>query len=233
VIEELYRLALEVLRQHAAEAGAQVVEDEGELLVAGHRLGISIAFEGCVEQGPHTLAPLEVQLHVDGVGEDRFRVGTLGVASDCRGAMQAAIEDWFLLAGQPVLAAIDAVPTSPRKRPDAIRLARWDGFPGRTSVRGSLPRALEMGGPVYRDLLGVISRTVDTWEVEGSDLRSIFVMLTWAEGEMEVQAAVDGLLDPPLGEAIRELPWPQTSAAYLFKQFFVFRPRATAAKLPE
>jgi hypothetical protein len=90
-----------------------------------------------------------------------------------------------------------------------------------------------MGGPVYRDLLGVISRTVDTWEVEGSDLRSIFVMLTWAEGEMEVQAAVDGLLDPALGEAIRELPWPQTSAAYLFKQFFVFRPRATAAKLPE
>ena len=225
MIEELYRLALEVLRRHAADAGATVAEDEGELLVAGHRLGISIAFEGCVEQGQHTLAPLEVQLHVDGVGEDRFRVGTLGIANDCRGAMRAAIEDWFLLAGQPVLAAIGAAANGPRKRPDSIRLARWDGFPGRTSVRGSIPRSLEMGGAVYRDLLAVISRTVDTWEIESGDLRSIFVMLTWAEGAMEVQAAVDGLLDPALGEAIGQLAWPQTSAAYLFKQFFVFRLR--------
>lgn len=225
MIEELYRLAMEVLRRHAAEAGAAVAEDEGELLVAGHRLGISIAFEGCVEQGPHVLAPLEVQLHVDGVGEDRYRVGTLGVGPDCRAAMRSAIEEWFLLTGQPVLAALDAVADGPRKRPDRIRLARWEGFAGRTAVRGAMPKSLEPGGVLYRDLLAVISRTVDTWETGGTELRSLFLMLTWAEGEMEVQAAIDGLLDPTLTEAIRGLPWPHTSAAYLFKQFFVFRPR--------
>lgn len=226
MIEELYRLAVDVLRRHAAEAGASVVEDEGDLLVGEHRLGIAIAFEGCVEQGEHVLAPLEVQLHVDGVGEDRFRVGTLGVAPDCRLAMRSAIEEWFLLAGQPVLAALNAATHSPRRRPDPIRLARWEGFPGRTAVRGSMPATLEPGGAVYRDMLAVISKTVDQWEPAGADLRSIFLLLTWAEGTMEVQAAVDGFLDAPLGEAIGKLPWPQTSSAYLFKQFFVFRPRA-------
>lgn len=225
MIEELYRQALAALRLHAEEAGASVREDEGELLLDGHRLGISISFEGCVQQSEHTLAPLEVQLHVDGVGGDRFRVGTLGVAPDCRGAMQSAVEEWFLLAGQPVLAALGAAVISPRRSPAMLRLARWEGFAGRTAVRGSMPAALEPGGVIYRELLGIVAGVAGGWQPQEPQLRSIFLMLTWAEGALEVQAAVDGALDPGLGEAIAALPWPQTRDAWLFKQFFVFRPR--------
>jgi hypothetical protein len=225
VIEDLYRLTLDALRHHALAAGAQVSDDEGDLIVAGHRLGISIAFEGCVEQGDLTLAPLEVQLHVDEVGEDRFRVGMLGIARDCRGAMQGAVEEWFLLAGQPVLAALGASQSAPGRHAEAFRLARWEGFAGRTAVRGSMPDSLAPGGALYRDLLSVISQTVEHWEPEPNSLRSIFLMLTWAEGGMDVQTAVDGILDADLVTAVGALNWPHTTAAYLFKQFFVFRPR--------
>lgn len=225
MIEDLYRLALDILRRHAAEAGATVRDDEGDLIIAGRRLGVAITFEGCVEQGDLWLAPLEVQLHVDEVGEDRFRIGALGVGADCRAAMNAAIEEWFLLAGRPVLASLGASPTPPGRRAETLRLARWEGFAGRTAVRGTPPKSLTPGGPLYRDLLELVARTVDRWEPESDHLRSIFLMLSWAEGGIEVQAAVDGILDDELGQAIGALEWPRTASAYLFKQFFVFRPR--------
>ena len=79
MIDDVYQAALGALEHHLKQAGTAYTVDEGELLIGSHRLGLSIAFERFVDQGEHVLAPLDIQVHLDGDDGDRFRVGTLGV----------------------------------------------------------------------------------------------------------------------------------------------------------
>jgi hypothetical protein len=48
-------------------------------------------------------------------------------------------------------------------------------------------------------------------------------MYSAAEGEPDVQAAVDGFMSEPLSTRLKTLPWPESPNAYLYKQLFVFR----------
>lgn len=225
MIDELYRLALDTLRNHCDAAGMPYTEDDGDLLLAGHRLGLSIAFEGFSRQGDQLIAPLDVQIHLDGDTGDRFRVGTLGIGDDRLSAMRAAIEEWHLLAASAVLTALGADVDKRRKAPVRL-LAGWEMFPGRAGIRGTLPTGLNPGGIFYRQLLEVLHKHVATWpRPEGSQLqlRSVFVMATSADGEHEIQAAVDGFLQPDLVTELATLPWPTAAEAYLFKQLLVLR----------
>src|SRR5260221_1857899 len=104
MIDDLYQAALETIRHHLDEAGAAYTVEDGEIMLDGHRLGLSITFEEFVQQGAHTLAPLDIQIHLDGDSGDRFRVGTLGIGTDPRTAMRDAIAEWHLLAVAPLLA---------------------------------------------------------------------------------------------------------------------------------
>lgn len=225
MIDELYRLALDTLRNHCDAAGMAYTEDDGDLLLAGHRLGLSIAFEGFSRQGNQLIAPLDVQIHLDGDSGDRFRVGTLGIGEDRLSAMRAAIEEWHLLAASAVLTALGA-DVDKRRKPPARNLAGWELFPGRAGIRGTLPAGLNPGGIFYRQLLDVLHKHVAAWpRPEGSQLQlcSIFVMATSADGEHEIQAAVDGFLQPALVADLTALPWPKAADAYLFKQLLVLR----------
>lgn len=223
MIDELYRLALDTLRNHCDAAGMPHTEDDGDLLLAGHRLGLSIAFEGFSRQGEQLIAPLDVQIHLDGDTGDRFRVGTLGVGDDRLSAMRSAIEEWHLLAASAVLTALGAEVDKRRATP-VRHLDGWELFPGRAGVRGTLPTGLNPGGIFYRQLLDVLHKQVAAWpRAEGFQLRSIFVMATSTDGEHEIQAAVDGFLQPTLVADLTALPWPKAAEAYLFKQLLVLR----------
>ncbi|HEX4000732.1 MAG TPA: DUF6348 family protein [Pirellulales bacterium] len=225
MIDELYRLALDTLRSHCDAARMPYSEDDGDLLLAGHRLGLSIAFEGFSRQGDKLIAPLDVQIHLNGDTGDRFRVGTLGIGDDRLSAMRAAIEEWHLLAASAVLAALGAEVDTRRAAP-VRNLAGWQLFPGRAGIRGTLPAGLNPGGVFYRQLLDVLRKHIAAWpRAEGSQLhlRSIFVMATSAEGQNELQAAVDGFLQPALVADLTALPWPAAGEAYLFKQLLVLR----------
>ncbi len=127
MIDELYRLAIDTLKQHLDAAKISYTEDDGDLLVLGHRLGLSIGFESFVRQGTQTIAPLDVQIHLDGDRGDRFRVGTLGVGDDRLAAMRSAIEEWHLLAASPVLAAAGGGAPA-RRRPRQRAAALGLGF---------------------------------------------------------------------------------------------------------
>lgn len=225
MIDELYRLAFDTLRNHCDAAGMPYSEDDGDLLLAGHRLGLSIAFEGFSRQEDQLIAPLDVQIHLDGDTGDRFRVGTLGVGSDRLAAMRSAIEEWHLLAASPVLAALGADVDKLRGTP-ARRLAGWELYPGRAGIRGTLPVGLNPGGIFYQQLLDVLRKHVAAWtRPEGTQLhfRSIFLMATSADGQHEIQAAVDGFLQAELVADLTALPWPNAAEAYLFKQLLVLR----------
>ena len=225
MIDELYRLALDTLRNHCEAAGMPYSEDDGDLLLAGHRLGLSIAFEGFSRQGEQVIAPLDVQIHLDGDTGDCFRVGTLGIGADRLSAMRGAIEEWHLLAASPVLAALGA--DVDRLRTALIRqLSGWELFAGRAGIRGTLPAGLNPGGIFYRQLLDVLRKHIAAWprpDDQQLHLRSIFVMATSAEGQHEIQAAVDGFLQPALVADLSALPWPSAAEAYLFKQLLVLR----------
>jgi hypothetical protein len=199
-------------------------EEDGDLSFAGHRIGLSLTFEGFSQQGDQTIAPLDVQIHLDGDPGDRFRVGTLGVGDDRLSAMRAAVEEWHLLAAAPLMDALGAVAGGRRRTQTPRLLAGWDLFPGRAGIRGTLPPGLDPGGIFYRLLLESLYKTVAKWpRTNGFTLRSIFVMATTAEGDPQVQAAVDGFVSEPLTNELAALPWPRPPEPYLFKQLLILR----------
>ena len=224
MIDDVYQAALGALEHHLKQAGASYTVDEGELLIGSHRLGLSISFDDFVNQGDHVLAPLDIQIHVDGDNGDRFRVGTLGVGVNRTVAVGEAVSEWHLLAAAPVLAALGASVENRRSAPISQKLADWDLFPGRVVVRGKVPAELRAGGAFYRSLLEHLRQFVAAWDApDRFTLRSIFVLATCAAEEREVQAAVDGMLNERLVETLSALPWPTSGETYLYKQLFVLR----------
>lgn len=223
MIDDVYQIALAAVCRHLDEAGAAYSLDEGEVVVGAHRLGLSITFEGFVPQGNLQLAPLDIQIHVDGDEGDRFRVGTLGVGADAETAMREAIAEWHLLAAAPVLAALGAAVENRRAAATPQVLAGWNMFAGRVGIRGQIPPQLR-GGPFFAALVGRLRQFVAQWNSPTRfELRSIFFMATCGADAREIQAAVDGLVNQELAELLAELPWPQAAETYLYKQLFVLR----------
>jgi hypothetical protein len=224
MIDDVYQAALAALRHHLDEAGAPYTLEDGELLVGGHRLELSITFDGFASQGDLTLAPLDVQIHLDGDSGDRFRVGTLGVGPDRAAALRDAIGEWHLLAAAPLLAALGAAVDRRRASPLPQKIAGWDLFAGSAGIRGAVPAELRSSGLFYRALVARLQQVVARWELPSRwELRSVFFMATHGPGQRDVQAAIDGLVDEPLAELIRGLPWPTGEETYLYKQLFVLR----------
>lgn len=224
MIEEIHRLAMAQLRHHLYSAGVTATDEDGDLCFLGHRLNVAIEFDGLVPQNGQQIAPVDLRLSLDGGEDDRFRVGVLGVGRDAKAAMQSAIAEWHLLAAAPLLAALGA-PEGNRRRPQAPpHLLGWDFFPGRAAVRGSLPDGLQESGSFQRSLLLALRDEVGTWTpAAGDSIRSLFLMVSTAEGALSVQAAVDGLVSEALGEKLAALPWPNQNQAYFYKQLFVLR----------
>lgn len=223
MIDDVYQSALAALRQHLDTAGAAYDLDDGELTVGEHRLGLSIAFEGCVAQGELTLAPLDIQIHLDGDQGDRFRVGALGVGNDPQAALRDAIAEWHTLAVWPLMSALGAS-VEKRRGESQQTLAGWDLFAGRVGIRGEVPPALRAGGAFFRSLLERLREVVSQWDQPPRfTLRTIYLMVTRSGAATEVQAAVDGLVDEALASIVQSLAWPASTQPYLYKQLFVFR----------
>ncbi len=129
--DDLYRLALATLQRHLEAAGVRYSLDDGDFTFNGHRLGLSVTFEGFVQQEKRVIAPVDVQLHVDDDDGNRFRVGTLGVGANQNEAMKSAIEEWHLLAAAPLLAALGATVGERRRE------RRRNGSPVGLSFRGA------------------------------------------------------------------------------------------------
>ena len=222
MIDDFYQAALAALRHHLDTAGATYQIDDGEVCLGGHRLGLSITFEGFVPQGDLTLAPLDIQIHLDGDSGDRFRVGTLGVGPDRAAAMRDAISEWHLLAAAPLLAALGAAVEKRRADTEFKELAGWELFAGRVGIRGEVPAQLRTGGAFYRSMLGRLQQIVAGWDKPNRrELRSIFFMASRGPDGCEIQAAVDGIVSQPLAELLAGLSWPSGKGAYLYKQLFV------------
>ncbi len=221
-IDNLYQSALAALKHHLEQAGVEYSTDDGELVIGPHRLGLAIAFEGCVPHDNQVLAPLDIQLHVDGDTGDRFRVGAIGVGASAEEAIASGITEWHTLAAWPVLSALGAE-VEKRRADKRQQMAGWDLYPGRVGIRGQLPPELATGGAFYRPLLQRLREIVAQWDKPPRfTLHSIYVMATRGTA-VEVQAAVDGLVNQELTDLLAGLHWPAVAGTYLYKQLFVFR----------
>jgi hypothetical protein len=230
MIDDVYQLALSTVRGHLRRANVAFIEEDGDLLIGGHRLGLSIVFDGFTRQGEQTIAPVEVQMRLDGDEGDRFRIGTLGIGYTQEEALKSAIEEWHVLAAQPVLAALGADIGAPRRQVAGTVLAGWQLFAGRAGLRGTVPPPLHSGGAFYSQLLTALRDEVSGWPTPRDfALRSIFVMAS-AEKQaaksappVDIQSAVDGFVNPTLTDRLSALPWPPATDAYFYKQLFVLR----------
>jgi hypothetical protein len=222
--EEIHRLALATLRRHAKEAGAVTEFDEGELVVNGHRLGLSVGCDGVTRQGGQVIVPLDIQIHLDGDSGDKFRLGTLGIGDDRETAARAAVVEWHLLAADPVLAALGAPLAARRNLRTSLVWGPWSVFPGRAGVRGPMPPALQTSGALLGDMLGTLRAAVLEWpDPSRWLLRSMFVMATIGPDSTETQAAVDGFVDESLAEKLAKLSWPRPREMALYKQLLVLQ----------
>ena len=223
MIEDFYHLAMAALKRHLDEAEVPIDEEDGDVLVNGHRLSLSINFEGFAQQGAQWIAPLDVQIHLDGDSGDRFRVGTLGVGEDQHHAMQSAVHEWHLLAAAPLLAALGAE-IATRRGGLVRKLAGWDLFAGRMGVRGAMPAEMQTGGTFLKQLLTALRTVISNWEdPHRMTLKSLLVMASNQEEGLQVQGAIDGFVDERLTEVLQQLTWPRTKVPYFFKQLFVLR----------
>ena len=172
---------LDTLRNHCDAAGLPYTEDDGDLLLAGHIGSDSRSASRDSRGKATTLAPLDVQMHLDGDTGDRFRVGTLGVGGDRPSAMRSAIEEWHLLAASPVLAALGATWIGARAAQATFLAAAT--FRRSCWYSRTLPPGMNPSGIFYRQLLDVSPayRGVDTGRHPQLQLRSIFVMASIAE----------------------------------------------------
>jgi hypothetical protein len=221
--DDFFQLASGAIRNHLTAAGVSFEQDEGEFVVNGHRLGLSITFDGFSSQAGQVIAPLDIQIHLDGDAGDRFRVGTLGIGHDQRSAMEAAVTEWHLLAAAPVLAALGAV-VELRRKSGPVQIHSWTVFPGRVGIRGAMPAELGSGGSFYREILRALGSVAGTWEAPSRfTLRSAFILCTRSPQGQDVQAALDGFVSEPLQAALAALSWPVGGETYLYKQLFVFR----------
>lgn len=216
MIDDFYPLALQTMTRHLRRAGREFVEDDGDLLVGGHRLGLSVHFEGFAEQDGQFLAPLEVQLHLDGDDGDRFRVGALGVGKDYRAATEAAIAEWHTLAAAPLLNAMAGIGR-------ARTSGRWNIYLGQPILRGTVPTALRSAASFYQALENCLDTTLAARQVQAHELLSLFIMATHAGGTLEVQAAVNGFVEPRFRQAVEGCPWPRPPSPYVYKQLYVAR----------
>jgi hypothetical protein len=222
--EELYHLALDTLRRHLDAAEAHYWLDDGDLCIGGHRLSLSVSFDRFVEQGTSVIAPVDIQLHLDGDDGTRFRLGVLGIGESQKEASLRAVEEWHMLAAAPLLAALGIPLGELRRETSPPVLAGWKFFPGRAGIRGFIPPGLESGGAFHRVLLAELHKIVSSWDVPARfAVRSIFVYFTSAEGNREAEVAVDGVVDSGLTEHIKSIDWPNSAEPYLYKQLFVFR----------
>ncbi len=215
MIEDVYQHAMERLRGQLTRRGVAFQDDEGELLVAGRRLALAVSSEGLVEQAGQVLAPLEIQLHVDGNSGDRFLIGTLGVGRNQSEAFLAAIDEWFQLAGDPVLRALlgDA---------SGQTCGDWHAWAGQAVFRGQAPAVLRPGGSVFRQLVAELARQISQWPAPPvPTFRSATVVAAWAEGRLDLQAAIDGALDANWHDQVVHLAWPLGANPWLYKQMFV------------
>jgi len=224
MVEEFYQVTLELLARCLDEVGAEYRIEDGDVLLAGHRLGVSIAFDGFTPQDGQVIAPLDIQLHLDGDDGNLFRVGAFGVGDDEKSAGRAAVREWFVLAAQPILEALGAVSVEKRRAKPARRIGGWRLFAGQAGVRGQLPADTDAVSRLYRELLQCVLTSVSGWPTpQHVEFRSIYLMATCVDGRAEVQAAQDGLVNNKLSDAIAALNWPPSRLAYLYKQLFVLR----------
>jgi hypothetical protein len=229
MIDDVYQSALAAVRHHLDQAGTPYSLDDGEIAVNGHRLGLSIGFEGFVPQGDLVLAPLDIQIHLDGDTGDRFRVGTLGVGADQATAVRGGVAEWHLLAVAPLLAALGAPVETRRAAKEPPRLGAWDLFAGRVGIRGQVPPALRGSNTFFTHLVEQLRGVVIKWEVPNRfQLRSIYFMATRTPEQVEVEAAVDGLVNPDLAKVLTSISWPRGGETYLYKQLFVLRAAAAS-----
>jgi hypothetical protein len=221
--DDFFQLASAAIKHHLSEAQVDYEIDEGEFVICGHRLGLSVTFDGFSSQGGQVIAPLDIQIHLDGDEGDKFRVGTLGVGRDQRAAMQAAVSEWHLLAAAPVLSALGAV-VDVRRKSAPQTVASWTVFPGRVGIRGPMPTELAAGGTFYSAILRELAAVASHWEKPGHfTLRSAFILATRSPEGQEIQAAVDGFVSELLQQGLSALSWPIGPETYLYKQLFVFR----------
>ena len=196
--------------------------DDGELIVAGHRLGVSVTFDGFVQQGEQVIAPLEIQLHLDGDEGNKFRMGTLGIGHDSA-ARHAGGRGRMAFAGCRSGAgraggAGEHAPLAPAAQVGRLELfSRPVGRPRQAAGRArSVGPFLSLGaGSAARrgERLARGRRFCLAFDLpagRGQRCRAV-----------EVQAAVDGMLDAELTAALAGSGWPRPAEAYLYKQLFV------------
>lgn len=160
---------------------------------------------------------IAVEVSVNGVPQP-LTAGSVGVGDSREDARETAVSEWAHLVGVGVLDALGV------RRKEAVSLAsgRFSVHPGLTGFRGQ--QQVLWSNERHPELVEKLKGAIGRLEGLPSEFHSISIMLVVeTDGSASGECRVDGVESEEALKAVQSYSWPRTSAAYMFKQFYVLR----------
>lgn len=143
----------------------------------------------------------------------QITIGSLGVGSTKKEARTVCIREWFMVFGVPF--------TNMLAGGRHLREENMDLFPGLMGVRGSLPENTWLTGDDEMNKR-IFSKIREQLKKEHNDIIPVDIkLLIGKNGIADGECRVNNQVSSQLLESLKQLNWPSSDEAFLFKQFYL------------
>lgn len=203
----------------AALARAGTVEatsSAGTVTLAGTPLRLKARIEEERQAGSQWMVGIAVLVATPGKAP-ALAEGAVGIGATRADAVDAAILEWANLAG---VAFIRALAVRERSK-EVFAVAGTDVYPGFAGLRGSPGPSWSLeSNKKLVTLMAPVLAGLAPGRLHGLSV-SVFVD---GKGAVRGECLVDGASSPAALASALRYPWPRTSDAYMFRQYYVLQP---------
>lgn len=201
----------------ATAAGATVRSAGDRIQIGGKEVRLVAQIENEERADAKVLVGLRVDVLADGVPQP-FTFGSVGVGENRDDAIETAVFEWSQYVGRALLGALGV------KSGDLPRsIGQFLVYPGLTGIRGS---GAVWSAEKARQLLQHLETLSQVLDRSSGEFHSISLMVVVrANGTVEGECRVDGVISPAALTAVQSFPWQQSGTDYVFRQFYALHRR--------
>lgn len=147
--------------------------------------------------------------------ETQINVGSIGIGSNRDEAKNVCIQEWF--------GAFGVAFTNMLNGDNSIAVSNLKVFPGLMGIRGKLPENTWPKGD-NEIARRIISQLQPQMRNQTGDLIPIDIkLMIGVNGVIDGECRVDNQVSTQLLSNLKQLSWPSSEEAYMFKQFFLIQ----------
>jgi hypothetical protein len=182
--------------------------------LAGHTIRITATAERTLPAEGKFVVAARFDVMLDGAKVDSLTFGSIGVGGSEKEGLTDTVHEWYMSFGAAMFRAV--ANSTPSLIHDGYRV--YSGFMG---IRGEPPQDWVDGTTgMQRNVLAAVALPhfkEDKTRFHGLSLK---VMMA-TNGTVKGECQIDGKPSAVSLAALKNLPWPNTGAAYMFKQAYV------------